>query len=380
MQAEAPEPLESGVQDAQMSGTPDVQEGPKKRRPGRREREQLKGSKMQDADLQCDLQPGQSLKWRPPHVLLGCTLVLLLVGGASLACSFREDPKVRLLKVQQQEILDAENRHLAKLKQPAEIMQKTLDGVLNQTRQEAVDHEAVISKLDSERFHVQHGAWKFSCNAADLEASARAKLVGFPEPVVEKILGSLLFDLQASADKKDFSLDGRSSVGHMYRHRLQSAQSNGVVSVALMVYGVDFDMKKVVDHYEEIEEPVYETAPGPTKRCTTRSVNGPLCVFPFWYKGIHYSRCTTAAKGLLWCATSTYEDGSMYHWDYCGDKEDCQEETSESPEMVRKFVGMAKKKFPVYSHRALPEGVSEGDLDRALDYVSSRDARRALSE
>jgi len=255
--------------------------------------------------------------------------------------------------------------------------------------------DAIISKLDYEKFQVSTGAWKFKCNASDVDRSVRAKLGAqgtqnrsglLPEAEINNLIISLQTDDEVVEHKRDLVVDGglgtsTSGAGLMYQYRLRSTVSNGKVSVALMVFSISFDMKKVVDHYETQEEPVYEFVPAPksSKRtCTTRSTDGPHCVFPFVYRGQRFSRCTTEGCNALWCATSTYANDRMYSWGYCG-PESCKEKEELGPKLMKKFVRMAQKKFPVYSHRALPQGVTQSDLIQALDVVASQEAVKVLS-
>eukprot|EP00930_Biecheleria_cincta_P098437 TRINITY_DN90098_c0_g1_i1.p1 TRINITY_DN90098_c0_g1~~TRINITY_DN90098_c0_g1_i1.p1 ORF type:complete len:361 (-),score=67.43 TRINITY_DN90098_c0_g1_i1:380-1462(-) len=283
-----------------------------------------------------------------------------------------------------------EQRHNQKLQKPVEQLlgsvkdvMKTHSGFWSSNRQ---DPEAVISKLDNEKITIHTGAWKFKCKASGLEASVRAKLdqpgnSHLPKSVVESIVSSLQYDEEVATHQRNFDVDGMEGKGHFYQFRLQSTQSNGVASVALMAFGTDFDMKKVVDHYETHEEPVYEFVPAPKntqRKCTTRTTHGPLCVFPFQYAGHRFQKCSAQFSSALWCATSTYGNDQMYHWGWC-QAETCTEEEEPGPRYIKKFVRMAEKKFPVYSKRALPPDVSQSDLALALDWVASKEAEKILS-
>jgi len=68
----------------------------------------------------------------------------------------------------------------------------------------------------------------------------------------------------------------------------------------------------------------------------------------------------------------------MITWDYCSSEEHCEEDEYETV-MENRFLGMRQKKFPVFSHRALPEGVNQNLLATALDMVASREAQKVLS-
>ncbi|CAJ1413333.1 unnamed protein product [Effrenium voratum] len=316
-QADSKEPVsEIGLEPEPMLGTSDTQEGAKKRRPGKREREQLKGLQTRDADCQ-RAEPTQ-ISWPPPSTK--CVLsVLALFACACAAWSWQGMQPQPQLNVEQQAKMDTCMRPEEKLEKPANALIKILTQVTEQGAEK--DHDAVISKLDNERFNVRSGAWKFRC-----KASARAKLSppsdssrsqGLPQEVVESIVSSLKWDEEVSTQQRNFQVDGRNSVGHMYHFRLQSTRLGGMASVALMAYGLDFDMQKVVDHYETSEEPVYE--------------------------------------------------------------DDVYIDRFGQGQVAKKFVQMAQKKFPIYSHRALPENVSQADLMQALDFACSREATKILS-
>ena len=71
------------------------------------------------------------------------------------------------------------------------------------------------------------------------------------------------------------------------------------------------------------------TAPFPV--CRTDATKEP-CVFPFSYKGIEYSTCTTADNnGLPWCSTSLDHRGQYINgrWGHCN--LDCDPGKSMSP-------------------------------------------------
>ena len=54
--------------------------------------------------------------------------------------------------------------------------------------------------------------------------------------------------------------------------------------------------------------------------CKTQ--NGVTCVFPFIYKGVKYSGCTTVDnRGTPWCSTKTDKDGVSYDYGLCA--QDC---------------------------------------------------------
>ncbi|CAJ1366318.1 unnamed protein product [Effrenium voratum] len=234
-QADSKEPVsEIGLEPEPMLGTSDTQEGAKKRRPGKREREQLKGLQTRDADCQ-RAEPTQ-ISWPPPSTK--CVLsVLALFACACAAWSWQGMRPQPQLNVEQQAKMDTCMRPEEKLEKPANALIKILTQVTEQGAEK--DHDAVISKLDNERFNVRSGAWKFRCKVDDLEASARAKLSppsdssrsqGLPQEVVESIVSSLKWDEEVSTQQRNFQVDGRNSVGHMYHFRLQSTRLGGMAS------------------------------------------------------------------------------------------------------------------------------------------------------
>ena len=52
-----------------------------------------------------------------------------------------------------------------------------------------------------------------------------------------------------------------------------------------------------------------------------KTVDGRDCVFPFTYRGLSYSSCTTAesVNGAAWCATEVDSSGAVVHskWQDC---------------------------------------------------------------
>ncbi|CAE8585651.1 unnamed protein product [Polarella glacialis] len=230
------------------------------------------------------------------------------------------------------------------------------------------------------RLYLQSSTMR-SSRSGQVHGSSLARL---PQAVVDSIVNSLQYDQDVATQQRDFQVDGREGKGHLYQFRLRKTESNGTASVALMASATSFDMKKVVDHYETQEEPVFEFIPNPdaTRRertCSTRADDGRQCVFPFRYKGSTHSRCTTEFAGALWCATSTYQDGKMYNWGYCGHERCSEQEVESQPRFIKKFVTMAVKKFPVYSQRALPHGVSNSELTHAIDSVAAKEAVKIMA-
>jgi len=363
----------------------------RKRRPGKKEREQMKNSKVWvDGDTQTEDVATTSIPWRTVIFLLFVTLNMMGMGYGMLRvleARHRDHEQERRDRVNQErkDQMELEQRHNEKMNRPVAQLLEGVKDVVQRSTQGKEDSEAILSKLDNEKFSVHTGAWKFTCAASNLEASVRSKLEGpgkerLPAHVVNSIVSSLQYDEDVSTMQRSFDVDGQEGKGQMYQYRLQSTQSNGKASVALMAFGVEFDMKKVVDHYETSEEPVYEFVEAKKevkRKCTTRATDGRLCVFPFEYRGQRFLRCTTFMARSLWCATSTDQNEQMYNWGFC-DAEHCSEEEEAGPRYVKKFVRMAEKKFPIYAKRALPHGVSQASLHDALDEVASKEALKIL--
>jgi len=274
--------------------------------------------------------------------------------------------------------------HLLTLQKPRADM---LEEVTSVMRAHDIDPDAVVSKMDHERFGIRTGAWAFQCSTSDVEGSLRAKLEGagserLPKAVIDSIVNSAVFDHSAAVNQRDFEIDGANGEGHLYHFRLRTNQSNGTMSVALMASCSSFDMKRVIDGYETKEEPIYESIAVPRiKRkgvCKRRAVDGRECVFPFIYNFRSYTECTEDWSGALWCATSTYASGKVYNWGWCSSRVACSEDEYETV-TERKFVGMATKKIPVFSRRALPPGVTQEQLMTALDFIAGREAARVLA-
>ena len=64
------------------------------------------------------------------------------------------------------------------------------------------------------------------------------------------------------------------------------------------------------------------------KSITRKWADGPQeCQFPFWYKGVKYTKCTKAGGiGQPWCATAVMKNPTTGNldmvegmWGYCGD-------------------------------------------------------------
>eukprot|EP00933_Yihiella_yeosuensis_P033446 TRINITY_DN2714_c0_g1_i1.p1 TRINITY_DN2714_c0_g1~~TRINITY_DN2714_c0_g1_i1.p1 ORF type:complete len:538 (-),score=109.28 TRINITY_DN2714_c0_g1_i1:478-2091(-) len=282
------------------------------------------------------------------------------------------------------EASDKQRRHDAIMLKPAADLLQSIqaEGHL-ETRNQTPD--AVLSKLDNEKFQIQTGAWKFKCKVSNLEASMRAKLNAsvLPIKVVNSIIDTVKFDEEAATQDRKFDVDGEDVRGLVYQYRLRKSESDGVASVALTVSSTTFDMKKVVDHYEEQEEPVFEFVPNPSsvkkvKKCKATATTGQGCILPFRYKGVLYDRCTSADSSYLWCATGVSADGRILDKRACGDEMCFEEEIKVGPRYYKKLVDKLKKKFPVYSKRALPEGVSQSDLALAIESVTAREALKVL--
>eukprot|EP00929_Paragymnodinium_shiwhaense_P015922 TRINITY_DN124003_c0_g1_i1.p1 TRINITY_DN124003_c0_g1~~TRINITY_DN124003_c0_g1_i1.p1 ORF type:complete len:159 (-),score=14.91 TRINITY_DN124003_c0_g1_i1:165-641(-) len=156
--------------------------------------------------------------------------------------------------------------------------------------------------------------------------------------------------------------------------------------MALIASLVSFDMKKVIDGYETQEEPVYESVPVRVLRrkgrCVQRTLSGALCQFPFDYCPLFSScsrqtSCTRRGDGSLWCATSVRWDKSYRTWDYCSSHQSCEEDEYDTI-TERRMVDKVQRKFPIYSHRALPDGVDQKALTNALEMVASSEAQLVL--
>jgi len=74
-------------------------------------------------------------------------------------------------------------------------------------------------------------------------------------------VSSATHDSVLTVSERDFKVDGLEAIGHLYQWKMRKNESQNEASVALIVSATSFDMKKVVDHYETIEEPVYENRP-----------------------------------------------------------------------------------------------------------------------
>jgi len=395
-----------------MAGVDDDGGGARRRaRPGPKERKREKASReplSHDQAFQSNLEPTSVLgTWRALVALVAVLMVSTKVfsdwqHGLNMADANR------LQREHEQKLVNqGQHRHVLALQKPGTDLLRDAREVVGTPcawplggNDRAAKANAIISKLDYEKFQVSSGAWKFTCNASLVEASLRAKLGDednvpqgdaqhLPKAVINQIIKSLqIYDDEVVEHKRNFVVDGglgarTSSQGHMYQMRLRSKLSGNKISVALMASSVTFDMRKVVDYIETQEEPVYEFVAVPkksTRKCTTRTNVGHQCVFPFEHGGQRFLQCTTRDSILpaLWCATSTHANDKMLSWGHC-DRESCTEEEEPGPNFVKKFVSMAQKKFPVYSHRVLPEGVTQPDLLEALDVVASQEAVKVLS-
>jgi len=398
-----------------MDGFDDDGGARRRPRPRRKERHQMRqnmsGEPLNRDDSASTPRTSPSTPWPRWLYLSSLASVAILVFVAKVCFDKQHQLQMaeadRFQREDSQKVkVENQRRHELALRKPAAALLRDARVVigtsvrwsmgLNLSKLDHVEKaDAIISKLDYEKFQVSTGAWKFKCKAFDVERSVRAKLGAqgtqnrsghLPEVVINNLVISLQTDDEVVEHKRDLVIDGglgtsTSSQGLMYQYHLRSTVSNGKVSVALMVFSIAFDMKKVVDHFEMQEEPVYDYVLAPkqsTRKCTTRATDGRQCVFPFEYSGERFSRCTTEGSNSLWCATSTYANDKMYNWGFCG-PESCKEEETFGPKFVKKFVEMAQKKFPVYSHRALPQGVTQSDLIQALDVVASQEAVRVLS-
>jgi len=234
-----------------------------------------------------------------------------------------------------------EREHRVALRTPAYAIRESVRDIASSVGLCLKDPEAILAKLDNEKFEIRTGAWKFVCSEANVSASLGGKLAakGMPVEVITGILKTLQIDDEASLFDRKFVVDGRNSLGHMYSFRLRSVRSRGKMSVALMVSAISFDMKKVVDHYETSEEAVFEQVPIP-KPPAQQSCD------ETWFFFLGSKRCYM----------------------------------KEAPQQyTKRFVKMAETKFPIYSHRALPEGVTQKDVMHALDVVVSREAQKVLA-
>ncbi|XP_028415778.1 72 kDa type IV collagenase-like [Dendronephthya gigantea] len=58
--------------------------------------------------------------------------------------------------------------------------------------------------------------------------------------------------------------------------------------------------------------------------CEVKTTSGKCCVFPFYYRGIKYSACTTVANNnVFWCGTTTYVIDDVSTWENCASVHEC---------------------------------------------------------
>lgn len=242
----------------------------------------------------------------------------------------------------------------------------------------------VMDRLDKEKFESKFGVWRFEVGSESLADSMQAKLAstGLPTQVAESVIDSVKYDSKVSMQSTDYKVDGRDGRGHLYSFKVRKEMSAGQASVALQAHVVSFDMTRVVDAYETKEEPVYETiAVRQLKRkgaCDWRTATGEQCVFPFYYAGKLFYECTEAWSSSLWCATAVDHNVKMARWERCRPLKLCTEDEYETA-TERRFVRLAQTKLPVFSHRALPEGVTQSALMADLSMITSMEAQRVLS-
>lgn len=214
-------------------------------------------------------------------------------------------------------------RHELAMKQPVSDLLQEVEIITSSklTRRDPVD---VINLMDNEKFQHRTGAFKFVCQASNVQQTMMSKLKGslLPAPVVNSIAESMALDEEVSMNDKKFAVDGPSGEGHSFQYRIRSSNSDGKISVALMYSSISFNMQKVVVGYETTEEPVYETE-RVEQNCG-------------WFS------CTPGKSH-------------------------------------KRLVRMATTKIPKFRQSALPKGVNQDELVNALDVLASREAVKVLS-
>lgn len=283
------------------------------------------------------------------------------------------------------EELNQKSHDLAMTRPGQDLQSEATKTVLSlQEVQPAAKPGAILDQLDNEKFATSHGVWQFQVGSAQLEASMRTKLdtTNMPASVIKSLIDSVMYDDKVSMQSTDYKVDGRSGSGHLFSFKVRKETSGDQTSVALQVQVVSFDMKTVIDGYETKEEPVYEAVGVRQLRkkgaCTVRASTGEHCRFPFVYDGQTYHECTLRGSISLWCAVSVDYNNRMHRWERCGDQKSCSEDEYETV-IERRFNRMAVTKLPVFSHRALPEHVTQTALMNDLSMITSMEAQRVLS-
>lgn len=254
-----------------------------------------------------------------------------------------------------------------RLQQPVDALRAQVARNLEDGKS-VVDPQTILDKFKTTKLQIYSCATVLRVEEANLRASLESTLTScgtgnMPLEVVKAIVEIIVLNEYVTRKSRNFQVAGSQEDGFHYSWNLHSDRSNGTASVALMIAGVKFDLAKVVESYTEVQTPYLDD------EVVTQLVS------PAHYED-RYERRKKPVKvydhGWFSSSSEWREEEELVqvrHW--VPDKFETR--------TIKKFKGTyTKELIPQYSKNALPPGVSQSELEAALELRVNQEAKLLL--